>query len=190
MRKIYLLLSLFVCLCKLHATIYVIHFGTHYGHNYLPNAMIINLGDTVEFNGPLSLLPLQSNILPAGADSFSSDTENVYRYIPTVLGTHNYQCKADLEMIGSFYVQSNLAIVSPLENPFSFFYSADNQDLSILNTPEEPFEITLYNEYGAKMFCEKNIKNINLGRFGLQKAIYYLQFRKKEYIFTDKLFNY
>lgn len=190
MRKIYLLLSLFVCLCELHATIYVIHFGTHYGHNYLPNAMIINLGDTVEFNGPLSLLPLQSNILPAGADSFSSDTGNVYRYVPTVLGTHNYQCKADLAMIGSFYVQSNLVIQPPSENPFTFNYSADNQELSIFNITDEPVEISLYNENGATIFCEKNVKNINLSRFGLQKAIYYLQFRKKEFIFTDKFFNY
>ncbi|MEI6311909.1 MAG: hypothetical protein WCP57_06605 [Bacteroidota bacterium] len=190
MKRIYFYLALLFCYCSLNATVYVIHFGTHYGHNYLPDAMIINLGDTVEFSGPLALLPLQSTILPAGADSFSADTGNTYRYIPTVLGTHNYQCKADLAMIGSFYVQSNVAIEWLSQKPFSVIYIPENQELRIEHLADENYEVALYNENGVEIFCEKYLKIINLSPFGLEKAIYYLQIRKKDFIFTNKIFIY
>ena len=187
MKKHYLLLTLFFEFFVLNATVYIVNFGTHYGNNYIPNSMIINLGDTVKFSGTFALLPLTSTILPSGAITFSNNLGGDYMYIPNVLGTHNYTCTADSTMIGSFYVQSNVGLQDLSQQTIKCNYNPISE-IIIENLENEDFTYSLYTASGSLIMEGKNDKILNLSNKNVKNMIIYLQIRKKQLIFTNKIF--
>lgn len=190
MKKLYFLIIVFVLATNINATVYNINFGGQNLHHYVPNSMIINLGDSVEFVGAFTTLPLQSTILPLGAIPFSSNTGLRYLYVPNVTGTHNYKCTADSTMIGSFYVQNNVGIKNELNDCFSVVYDNNNATILIENKTNGSFQVALFSENGEQLVDEKNVNEIILNEKIVKNRIYYLQIQKNEYIFTKKIFIY
>lgn len=170
------------------ARVHTIHFGTHYGLNYVPNSLIVNLGDTVRFSGTFDILPLKSDILPAGAISFQNDTGLYYIYVPNVIGTHNYHCTSDSTMIGSFYVQSTVGIdeQSSLANQV-YFNGVQNTWVLSFAENEVP-EIAIYNEAGELIKYVKNVIYEEINPNSLKKGLYLLQIRKKDSILAKRIF--
>ena len=189
MKKFYILI-LVASFFNLKATIHTVFFGTHYGNNYTPNAMIINLGDTVLFSGTFPLLPLQSSILPVGAATFSCSTGADFMYIPTVLGTHNYKCSVDTIMTGSFYVQSNVGVKNLTSNEISCTYNPLNESISIANLDATNFETRIFAVTGELVYQGLNEKEIRITENFVKNSYYFLQIQKNKYIFTKKIFIY
>lgn len=190
MKKLYLLIIAFLLISNLKAVVYTINFGGQNLHHYVPNTMIINLGDSVKFVGAFSSLPLQSTILPAGAIPFSCNAGLQYLYVPNVTGTHNYKCTIDSLMTGSFYVQNNVGINNPLNDCFSIVYDNQNSKILVENKTSGDFQIALINENGEQLIIDKNVNEIFINEKIVKNHIYYLQIQKNEYIFTRKIFIY
>ncbi len=85
-------------------TLHIINFGGGLGHNYSPNNLNVEVGDTIVWNGDFSEYPLEPTSIPAGAQPLGPvSTGMTYTYIVQTAGTYNYKNKKweSLGMTGS-----------------------------------------------------------------------------------------
>jgi plastocyanin len=115
MKKTLLLSSLIALACTLPqqrslATIQVIQVGTGSGVSFSPaSGVTVHVGDTVNFVWAAGTHTTTSTTIPTGAASWNSNINSSvtsFMYVPTVVGTYNYQCNfhVSMGMVGSFSV--------------------------------------------------------------------------------------
>ena len=92
---------------SLKAATVTINFGGTVGLKYSPQAVAVNVGDVITWEGDFVTHPLQSTSVPTGAATFgpiSSGTS--FSYTVTVAGTYTYQCNVHFAspffMVGGF----------------------------------------------------------------------------------------
>ncbi|MDP4229824.1 MAG: T9SS type A sorting domain-containing protein [Bacteroidota bacterium] len=86
-------------------TLYYVDFGGGHGYNYVPNALTVEVGDTIVFRGDFATYPLVSTSVPTGALPFGPiNSGTTFTYVVDVPGNYAYQNKiyASLGMKGSF----------------------------------------------------------------------------------------
>lgn len=79
------------------ATSDTISFGGSLGLIYSPNTLSVHVGDTIVWDGTITLQtfefhPLESTMRPAGADSIGMNTGWTYSYVVKMPGTYKFQC--------------------------------------------------------------------------------------------------
>ena len=90
---------------SIKATTHIVNFGGSLGDSYEPEAMKVNVGDTIIWQGSFSKHPLTLTKAPSGAAGIHHiDSGSSYRYVVTIPGSYEYQCDkhADDGMTGSF----------------------------------------------------------------------------------------
>jgi hypothetical protein len=90
-------------------------------------------------------------------------------------------------MIGSFYVQSNVGLQDLSQQTIKCNYNPISE-IIIENLENEDFTYSLYTASGSLIMEGKNDKILNLANKNVKNMIIYLQIRKKQLIFTNKIF--
>jgi plastocyanin len=113
-RSIVVGLGCAFALCvQAHATVHVIKFGGSLGNAYSPAALVLSVGDTVEWQGDFSFHPLTSTEIPMGAAGWTSSSGTVLDYIVTVPGTYNYKCEVHAPSMEGAFTATLSGITDP-----------------------------------------------------------------------------
>lgn len=143
------------------ATQHIIQFGGAAGFAYSPNAMQVNVGDTIVWQGDFTGHPLSSTAVPAGAATFTMKTGTSFIYVVQAVGQYNYRCDFHFSlnppMIGSFTavaagVKIDPAAIGSLQqnmpNPVHAAASHETMIHFMLDKPEL-VTLSLYDSKGA-----------------------------------------
>ena len=117
MKKIFILIALFVANVANSQTTHLVNSGNYY---YSPTNLTINVGDTVTWindngfhnvNFDINSITLNSFNNPQSFISTPTSNTNMYTHVFTVAGTYNYDCSVGQHaangMVGSVVVNSN-----------------------------------------------------------------------------------
>jgi len=105
MKRLLVLLSLFILFSSASAKVYTIQFGGIHGYTYFPNPINVFVGDTIQWIGDFSQYSMQSTSVPAGAASFGPvNSGDTFSYVVKITGDYSYQNNmyVSLGMAGSF----------------------------------------------------------------------------------------
>ncbi len=137
--KITLLLALTFFSFGAFATNHIINFGASFGFNYVPNSLIVEVGDSVQWWGDFMAHPLQENSAPTGAAAFGyNNTNPIYTYVVTVAGDYTFQC-AIHGFTGQFTATNPSTAISTVtpSNEISIYPTAVHNFLKI-SLPSQP----------------------------------------------------
>ncbi len=156
-----LLALLAITTCSIHAFA-VEHIITFPGFAYSPNALTVEVGDIVTWEGDFSFHPLESVSVPQGADSFFNNTGNTFSYNIAIPGTYTFHCTLHSVMTGTITASASVGIAQ-VENNNTFF-SIENQNGRVCikhnATASQPYTTaTLYTADG-KLVWSKQLASI------------------------------
>lgn len=94
------------------ATSYTIHFGDTFGMKYSPDSLVVNVGDTVIWEGDFSFHPLESTSLPNGVNAINVTSGTKFTFPIAVAGDYRFKCSVHqfqglVRAIGQVGVQKN-----------------------------------------------------------------------------------
>ncbi len=68
---------------------------------YSPNLVLITVGDTVTWSGDFTSHPLESTMVPVGAQAFSNSVGSSFNYVVSVSGDYTFHCTIHSSMTGT-----------------------------------------------------------------------------------------
>ncbi len=172
MKKSLLLSAAIFCMAI--SSFATVHTVTVADFSFTPSSFSAHVGDTVMWTWSGGTHTTTSETIPAGAASWNSNMTSVatsFMYVPTVVGTYNYECTihVSMGMTGSFTVtpatgvneMSAASMISVFPNP------ASNSVHLQFNATGLPITVTL-TDMSGKQVIRKRYKALNNTDLDLQ----------------------
>ena len=180
------------------ATVYTVTAGAGGGMTFTPSSGItMHPGDTIKWVWASGTHTTTSTTIPAGATSWDqplNSTATIFSYVPTVLGTYNYQCNFHVSsgMIGSFNVVSaaGIAPVNEVNAIFCMYPNPASGSLHMqFNNPGLPVTVIMTDMNGKEVIrCEyNNLKETELNTDKIPNGLYMIRTVQGNNIYKQEL---
>jgi plastocyanin len=160
-KKLLLLATIFMTAATSFAVTYTIHVGSM---AFTPSAITVNPGDVVTWVWDNGTHTTTSSLVPIGAATWDkpiTSEDPTYSYIPSVLGTYNYQCTFHftLGMIGTIYVvDPHIAVTESTGPTFKIFPSPASDIIHLqLSQSLVPASVSLTDITGRQVMSRNNV---------------------------------
>jgi len=161
-KQLLLLATIFMNAATSFAVTYTIHVGSM---AFTPSAITVNPGDVVTWVWDNGTHTTTSSRVPAGAATWDkpiTSADPTYSYIPSVLGTYNYQCTFHftLGMIGTIYVVNpTISVASVVTDPiFKIFPNPASEIIHLqLSQSLIPASVSLTDITGRQVMSRNNV---------------------------------
>ena len=164
MKKLY---SFFICTLVLFLPTHAVtHIVTQQGTTFSPNAMVVNVGDTVRWEWTAGTHTTTSISVPVGAATWDSPLtmgNPFFEYEVTVEGVYAYKCipHESMGMLGGFVAAGVTPVSSPRVNASTLNISANSNQLLVQLSLEKSgyTQINLFDLTGNLLLklCEQNL---------------------------------
>ncbi len=161
-KQLLLLAATLMLAASSFAVTYTIHVGSM---AFTPSAITVNPGDVITWVWDNGTHTTTSSRVPAGAATWDKPitaADPTYSYIPSVLGTYNYQCTFHftLGMIGTIYVvDPTISVASVGTDPAFTIFPNPASDIIHLQLSQSliPASVSLTDIMGKQVMSRNNV---------------------------------